>query len=86
MVSTDLAPSRSSRCCAKGSVLVIEEAPDADVGSIGSNNIMGWMLRGCVGVVTSATARHTKSHSSVCHSTSASRARYLPRTQRNRVG
>lgn len=42
-----------------GSALVIEEAPDADVGSIGSNNIMGWKLKGCVGVVTSATARDT---------------------------
>jgi regulator of RNase E activity RraA len=41
----------------KGSALVIEEAPDADVGSIGSNNILSWKLRGCVGVVTSATAR-----------------------------
>jgi 4-hydroxy-4-methyl-2-oxoglutarate aldolase len=43
----------------EGSVLVIEEAPNADVGSIGSNNIMGWFVRGCVGVVTSATARDT---------------------------
>ena len=43
----------------KGTVLVIEDAPNADVGSIGSNNIMGWRLRGCVGVVTSATARDT---------------------------
>jgi 4-hydroxy-4-methyl-2-oxoglutarate aldolase len=43
----------------KGSALVIEEAPDADVGSIGSNNILAWKLRGCVGVVTSATARDT---------------------------
>ncbi len=43
----------------KGSALVIEEAPDADVGSIGSNNIMSWKLHGCVGVVTSATARDT---------------------------
>lgn len=42
-----------------GSALVIEEAPEADVGSIGSNNILGWKLRGCVGVVTSATARDT---------------------------
>lgn len=42
-----------------GSVLVIEEAEGADVGSIGSNNIMTWKLRGCVGVVTSATARDT---------------------------
>lgn len=43
----------------EGSALVIEEAPDADVGSIGSNNIMAWKARGCVGVVTSATARDT---------------------------
>jgi regulator of RNase E activity RraA len=42
-----------------GTALVIDEAPDADVGSIGSNNIMGWKLRGCVGVVTNATARDT---------------------------
>lgn len=42
-----------------GSALVIEDAPDADVGSIGSNNILSWKLKGCVGVVTSATARDT---------------------------
>jgi 4-hydroxy-4-methyl-2-oxoglutarate aldolase len=43
----------------KGTALVIDDAPDSDVGSIGSNNIMGWRLRGCVGVVTSSTARDT---------------------------
>ena len=43
----------------EGSVLVIDDAVDADVGSIGSNNIMGWRLRGCRGVVTNATARDT---------------------------
>jgi 4-hydroxy-4-methyl-2-oxoglutarate aldolase len=43
----------------EGSVVMIEEAPDTDVGSIGSNNIMSWKLRGCVGVVTSGTARDT---------------------------
>ncbi len=43
----------------KGSVLVIEDALGADVGSIGSNNILSWKLRGCVGVVTNATARDT---------------------------
>lgn len=42
-----------------GSALVIEDASAADVGSIGSNNIMGWKVKGCVGVVTSATARDT---------------------------
>jgi regulator of RNase E activity RraA len=43
----------------EGSALVIEDAESADVGSIGSNNIMSWKLKGCVGVVTSATARDT---------------------------
>jgi len=40
-----------------GTALVIEDAESADVGSIGSNNILGWKSRGCVGVVTSATSR-----------------------------
>ena len=40
-----------------GSALVIEDAERADVGSIGSYNILAWKLRGMVGVVTSATAR-----------------------------
>jgi regulator of RNase E activity RraA len=43
----------------KGTALVFDDAPDSDVGSIGSNNIIGWKLRGCVGVVTDATARDT---------------------------
>ena len=43
----------------KGTALVLDDAPNADVGSIGSNNIMGWKLAGCVGVVTNATARDT---------------------------
>ena len=43
----------------KGTALVLDEAPNSDVGSIGSNNIMGWKLAGCVGVVTDATARDT---------------------------
>jgi regulator of RNase E activity RraA len=42
-----------------GTAIVIDEAPDADVGSIGSNNIMAWKLKGAVGVVTDATARDT---------------------------
>ncbi|HAV62566.1 MAG TPA: dimethylmenaquinone methyltransferase [Verrucomicrobiales bacterium] len=42
-----------------GSALVIEDAAEVDVGSIGSNNILAWKLKGCVGVVTSATARDT---------------------------
>lgn len=43
----------------KGTAIVLDDAPDSDVGSIGSNNIMGWKLAGCVGVVTDATARDT---------------------------
>ena len=42
----------------QGSVLVIEES-GGDVGSIGSNNILSWKARGCVGVVSSSTARDT---------------------------
>jgi 4-hydroxy-4-methyl-2-oxoglutarate aldolase len=42
-----------------GTALVIEDAPGADVGSIGSYNILAWQGKGCVGVVTSATARDT---------------------------
>jgi len=43
----------------KGTALVIDDALESDVGSIGSNNIMTWRLHGCVGVVTNATARDT---------------------------
>jgi regulator of RNase E activity RraA len=42
----------------EGSVLVIEEN-GGDVGSIGSNNILSWKKRGCMGVVSSSTARDT---------------------------
>jgi 4-hydroxy-4-methyl-2-oxoglutarate aldolase len=42
-----------------GSAIVIDDAQRADVGSIGSNNIMAWKARGAVGVVTDATARDT---------------------------
>lgn len=40
-----------------GTALVIDEAPLADVGSIGSYNILEWQSLGCVGVVTDGTAR-----------------------------
>ncbi len=43
----------------KGTALVIDDAQDSDVGTIGSNNIMGWKARGMVGVVTDAGARDT---------------------------
>ncbi len=42
-----------------GSVLVIDEAGETDTGSIGSNNILQWKLKGCRGVITSNTARDT---------------------------
>jgi 4-hydroxy-4-methyl-2-oxoglutarate aldolase len=42
-----------------GTALVIDDAPRADVGSIGSNNILALKLRGMVGLVTDATARDT---------------------------
>lgn len=43
----------------KGSALVIDDAERADVGSIGSYNILSWKLHGAVGVVTDTTARDT---------------------------
>jgi len=43
----------------KGTALVLDDAPDSDVGTIGSNNILGWKLRGCVGVVTNVGGRDT---------------------------
>jgi regulator of RNase E activity RraA len=42
-----------------GTAIVLDEAPDADVGSIGSANILAWKVAGAVGVVTDATARDT---------------------------
>jgi regulator of RNase E activity RraA len=42
-----------------GTALVIDDAERADVGSIGSFNILDWKARGMVGVVTNATARDT---------------------------
>jgi 4-hydroxy-4-methyl-2-oxoglutarate aldolase len=43
----------------EGSVVIIEDAPETDVGSIGSNNIMNWKLHGAVGVITNNTCRDT---------------------------
>lgn len=42
-----------------GSALVIDGAEDGDTGTIGSNNILAWKLRGMRGVVTSGGARDT---------------------------
>src|SRR4030042_3397624 len=42
-----------------GSAVVIDDVEDRDIGSIGSNNILGWFRAGAVGVVTDAGARDT---------------------------
>jgi regulator of RNase E activity RraA len=42
-----------------GSVVVIDDVEDKDIGSIGSNNILSWVKLGAVGVVTDAGARDT---------------------------
>jgi len=52
-----LSPETFAAILRKGSALVIDDAERADVGSIGSYNILEWKLRGMVGVVTDATAR-----------------------------
>jgi 4-hydroxy-4-methyl-2-oxoglutarate aldolase len=43
----------------RGSVVVIDGDEDGDTGTIGSNNILSWKLKGAVGVVTSGGARDT---------------------------
>lgn len=43
----------------KGSVVVIDDVEDKDIGSIGSNNILSWVQAGAVGVVTDASSRDT---------------------------
>ena len=52
-----LSPEPFEEILREGSALVIDDADRADVGSIGSYNILAWKLRGMVGVVTNATAR-----------------------------
>jgi regulator of RNase E activity RraA len=42
-----------------GSIVIIDGNEDGDTGTIGSNNILGWKVRGAVGVVTSGGARDT---------------------------
>jgi regulator of RNase E activity RraA len=54
-----LSPEPFQELLRPGSALVIDDAERADVGSIGSNNILSWKTRGMVGVVTNATARDT---------------------------
>jgi 4-hydroxy-4-methyl-2-oxoglutarate aldolase len=54
-----LSPEPFQELLRPGTALVIDDAQRADVGSIGSNNILAWKSRGMVGVVTNATARDT---------------------------
>jgi regulator of RNase E activity RraA len=42
-----------------GTALVIDDAERAEAGTIGSNNIMSWKLKGCIGVITDSGARDT---------------------------
>ncbi|NIM90959.1 MAG: RraA family protein [Candidatus Aminicenantes bacterium] len=42
-----------------GHVIVIDDVEEADIGSIGSYNILDWYARGALGVVTDAHARDT---------------------------
>lgn len=42
-----------------GSVVVIDDVEDRDIGSIGSNNILRWVKLGAVGVITDASSRDT---------------------------
>jgi regulator of RNase E activity RraA len=42
-----------------GTVVVIDDVEESDIGSIGSFNILAWYQKGAVGVVTDASARDT---------------------------
>ena len=55
----ELSPEPFQALIRPGTAIVIDEAPDADVGSIGSYNILAWQVAGAVGVITDATARDT---------------------------
>ena len=55
----ELSPEPFQELLRPGSALVLDDALAADVGSIGSNNILAWKVRGMVGLVTNATARDT---------------------------
>ena len=42
-----------------GTVIVLDDVEDKDIGSIGSYNILAWYKSGAVGVVTDASSRDT---------------------------
>jgi len=54
-----LAPSPWEKLITPNTVIVIDASETGDVGFIGSNNCMGWLVNGAVGVVTNAGARDT---------------------------
>jgi len=43
---SELSPEPFVPLIRKGTAVVIDDAPDSDVGNVGSNNIMGWKARG----------------------------------------
>jgi regulator of RNase E activity RraA len=53
----EISPEPFTPLLRRGSALVIDATDDGDTGSIGSNNILSWKLRGMVGVVTSGGTR-----------------------------
>lgn len=55
----ELSPEPFQELIRSGTAIVIDDAPDADVGSIGSYNILAWQVAGAAGVVTDGTARDT---------------------------
>jgi len=55
----ELSPEPFVELLRPGSALVIDGGEDGDTGTIGSNNILAWKLRGARGVVTSGGARDT---------------------------
>ncbi len=54
---SNLSPEPFTDLIREGTVLVLDDVQDGDVGTIGSNNIMSWKLKGMVGVVTDASTR-----------------------------
>ncbi len=48
-----------TRLIRPGTAIVIDDVEEKDIGSIGSNNILGWYKLGAVGVVTDASSRDT---------------------------
>jgi len=55
----DISPEPFVALLREGSAVVIDGNEDGDTGTIGSNNTLGWKLRGAVGIVTSGGARDT---------------------------